>query len=146
MTQKTMKIRMPKEDSTSICRISEKATDFPMPYTVVEVTPYSQDRFDNLISTTLDALEKLIVQKGGEYSGDFDRLANFRRNAMDCGLLQEQIWRVYAAKHWDAIGQYIRDLGTNTTRPRSEPISGRVDDLLVYLLLFKAMLDERGAL
>jgi len=81
--------------------------------------------------------------KGGEYAGDHDRLDNFRRNGANLGLPMEVIWGVYAAKHWDAIGTYIRDLTTGKTRERMEPISGRVDDLLVYLILFKCMIIER---
>ena len=55
----------------------------------------------------------------------------------------ETIWRVYAAKHWDAVGQYIRDLQSGKERLRDEPITGRIHDLIVYLLLFKAMVEER---
>lgn len=55
------------------------------------------------------------------------------------------IWAVYAAKHWDAVMQYIKDQNTGTKRTHLEPIGGRVDDLLVYLLLFKAILEETDA-
>jgi hypothetical protein len=56
----------------------------------------------------------------------------------------ETVWAVYAGKHWDAIQQFIKDQRNGKERERLEPIEGRVDDLLVYLLLFKAMLQERG--
>lgn len=100
--------------------------------------------FSKMVKETFDEVEKLSELKGAEYSGDVDRLKNFRRNGTDLDLPMEVIWRVYAAKHWDAVGQYIRDLHSNKTRVRLEPISGRVTDLIVYLLLFKAMLYERG--
>lgn len=105
---------------------------------------FSHERYRQLISETFKTISDLSELKGGEYSGDTDRLLNFRRNGRDLDLPMEVIWRVYAAKHWDAVGQYIRDLNSRKDRVRLEPISGRVDDLIVYLLLFKAMLIERG--
>lgn len=86
----------------------------------------------------------LSTVKGGEYSGDVDRLLNFRRNAKALALTKEQIWAVYAAKHWDALIQYIQDIQIGRQRPREEQIEGRVDDLITYLILFRAMLDEAG--
>lgn len=106
---------------------------------------FSHTRYADLASETWDRIMELSELKGGEYAGDVDRLANFRRNGLDLGLPMEVIWRVYAAKHWDAIGQYIRDLASGKERDRLEPIEGRVDDLMVYLLLFRAMLEERNA-
>ena len=88
-------------------------------------------------------LQKLGQLKGSEYSGDVDRLENFRRNGVDLELPMESIWRVYAAKHWDAVGQYIRDLQTGKHRTRLESLAGRCDDLIVYLILFKAILQEK---
>ena len=58
----------------------------------------------------------------------------------------EVIWSVYYAKHHDAVMTFCRDLVTDTKRDRLEPISGRVDDMIVSLILFKAMLVERGEL
>lgn len=104
---------------------------------------YSHERWSAMIEEKFDAIRNLAALKGGEYSGDEDRLDNFRRNGVDLGLPMETIWRVYAAKHWDAIGQYVKDLHSNKERSRLEPIAGRVDDLLVYLLLFAAMIEER---
>jgi hypothetical protein len=107
---------------------------------------YSHARWEKLLSSTIEEINKLATLKGGEYAGDEDRLANFRRNGIALGLPIETIWAVYAGKHWDAIQQYIKDTREGTSRVKLEPISGRVDDLLVYLLLLKAMLDERGEL
>jgi hypothetical protein len=104
-----------------------------------------QTTYDKIVAETWETITELGKKKGGEYSGDHDRLENFRRNGERLGLPMETIWAVYAAKHWDAIAQYINDLRTGTNRPRMESIGGRCDDLIVYLLLFKAMLQERGS-
>ena len=99
---------------------------------------------DALIDSAFLKIMELSKLKCGEYAGDDDRLNNFRRNARDLDTNMETVWRVYAAKHWDAIGQFIRDKNNGVQRGRLEPLQGRVDDLLVYLLLFKAMLVEQG--
>lgn len=104
---------------------------------------FSHERWDKMLEESFGRIEELSRLKGGEYSGDSDRLLNFRRNGADLDLPMEIVWRVYAAKHWDAIGQYIRDLQLGAKRTRLESIEGRIDDLLVYLLLFKAMVRER---
>lgn len=106
---------------------------------------FSHAEWLKLVDQTHDMVMKLSTLKGGEYAGDDDRLLNFRRNAEALGLANEQVWAVYAAKHWDAIMQYVKDIGTGKQRTRMESIEGRADDLIVYLMLFKAMVQERSA-
>lgn len=106
---------------------------------------YSQEQWEQLLEASIAEIRRLATLKGGEYAGDVDRLANFRRNAQALGLLPEQVWAVYAGKHWDAISQYCKDLGAGKQWPRAESISGRLDDLIVYSLLMKAMVEEREA-
>jgi hypothetical protein len=105
---------------------------------------YSHKQYDVLVENTIHAIKKLSTLKGGEYAGDTNRIEDFVRNAVDQGLEPEQIWRVYAAKHWDAIGQYVRDVAGGKDRELLEPIHGRADDLIVYLILFKAMVEARA--
>jgi len=105
---------------------------------------FNQTQWEALVADTIEQVKYLAKAKGGEYSGDVDRLLNFRRNGQNLELPMEVIWSVYAGKHWDAITQYIKDLHQGKNRERSEPISGRADDLIVYLLLFKAMVQERA--
>jgi len=103
---------------------------------------FTHDRWAALVEASYVQIKSLAQKKGGEYSGDDDRLLNFRRNGAALGLPMETVWAVYAGKHWDAIQQFIKDQRNGKERERLEPIAGRVDDLLVYLLLFKAMLEE----
>lgn len=105
---------------------------------------FPTENFKKIIDETVHQINELSEKKGGEYSGDDDRLANFRRNANALNLNKEDIWAVYAAKHWDAVMQYIKDGRTGKKRERLESISGRCDDLIVYLLLMKAMIQENG--
>lgn len=103
---------------------------------------YSHKRWEDLLASTIETINTLSVSKGGEYAGDSDRLANFTRNAERLSLSPEQVWAVYAGKHWDAIQQYVQDIATGKRRKRSEKIEGRADDLIVYLILFKAILED----
>ena len=107
---------------------------------------FSSEDFSRLLADTIDQLSSLSKLKGGEYCHGDDRLDNFRRNAAALGLPMEVIWSVYYAKHHDAVMTFCRDLQSGKERTRLEPISGRVDDMIVYLILFKAMLVERGEL
>jgi len=104
---------------------------------------FSHEEYALIVDQTIQQIKELSSLKGGEYAGDEDRLANFRRNAINLGLTMEDVWSVYAAKHWDAIMQYVKDLRDNKTRKRLESIEGRMDDLIVYLILAKAMYRER---
>lgn len=104
--------------------------------------PDNFEEYNRIVDETWNNIQRLSHLKGGEYAGDQDRLANFRRNANALGIGMETVWAVYAAKHWDAIMQYVKDVATRTNRVRSEPIEGRIDDLIVYLLLFKAIIRE----
>lgn len=103
-----------------------------------------QEFDEKIFQPTIKQMQELGRVKGGEYSGDADRLDNFKRNAAALGLDPLQVWAVYAAKHWDSLMTFIRDITEGKTdRPRSEAIDGRADDLLVYMMLFKALLLER---
>ena len=110
------------------------------------MTEYSHDRYAYLIQFVKDEMDKLGKLKGGEYAGDNDRLANFRRNAASIGLPMESIWAVYCAKHWDAIMQYVKDENNGVKRERLEGLEGRAMDIIVYMTLFIAMLDEKQRL
>jgi hypothetical protein len=102
----------------------------------------TNDEFYNDLDETQTSISSLATTKGREYSGDTDRLLNFKRNAAALGLKSSTIWAVYSAKHWDAIMQHVRDLEQNTPRELSEPINGRINDLILYLILLKGILRE----
>ena len=105
---------------------------------------FTTDQLHEIIEETIEQIRTLSELKGSEYSGDDDRLANFRRNAKNLDLTMEDVWAVYCAKHYDAVMTYIKDLRTGKKRERLESISGRLDDIIVYSILMKAMVRERG--
>lgn len=96
-----------------------------------------------VMEQTFAEITKLGKLKGGEYSGDVDRLANFRRAAEKFNVPAELPLMIYAGKHWDALSQYTQDLVHEVDRERLEDIQGRIDDLILYMILFKCMRQER---
>lgn len=116
----------------------------PFPPRPSDEMRFNHEQWNELIEETIKQIGELSRIKGGEYAAEGDRLDNFRRNGADCGVPMEVCWRIYAGKHWDSITTYVRDIQAGRDRVRSEPIQGRADDLIVYLLLFKAMCRERG--
>jgi hypothetical protein len=96
-----------------------------------------------LIDETFKKILELRRRKGAEYSEEDDALSNFRRDAAEHDMPMELIWRIFTGKHWDAISQYVKDIVNGTKRKLSEPIESRIDDMIVYLILLKAMIKER---
>ncbi len=103
-----------------------------------------QQQFEILFDETIQSIRHLLVVKGGEYAGSEDRLANFKRGAELTGATPLQVAFIYASKHYDALATYTRDQAIGQSRPRSESISGRLDDLINYCILMKAIIQEEG--
>jgi hypothetical protein len=92
-----------------------------------------QADFEDLVERIRKETTELLVVKGREYAGDADRLANFKRGAV-------------LTKHYDALATYIRDNQAGDTMPvLSEPITGRVADLINYCVLAWALIEEKQA-
>ena len=95
--------------------------------------------FEALMGNTFGNLTKLSASKGLEYSGETDRLANFKDQAKLLGFASPiQVLGVYLNKHLGSINKFIAG-GTAS----SEPIEGRIDDAILYLVLLKALISER---
>lgn len=83
------------------------------------------------------AITEINRTKGADYAGDQDALSNFKRHAEHLGLTPEQIWAVYGSKHWDAVITYCK-----TGAVKSEPIEGRLHDVILYCFLLLGLIDE----
>lgn len=98
----------------------------------------NKSEFKHLLLTTHARLLELTNTKGEEYARSDDQLANFKRAAEEAGIRPDQAWLVFFNKHIDSIKHYIRG-GTVT-----EDINSRIDDALLYLILYKAIVNERA--
>lgn len=97
--------------------------------------------FLDLTDDTFARMKSLTATKGVEYKGGAtdDQFANFKRYAQRARVTVGQAWSVLFGKHLDAIDTFIRDDAMGIGRKRSEPIEGRIDDAILYLLLLKGM-------
>lgn len=67
-------------------------------------------------------------------------LANFEDEAANFNTSREVVWGIFAGKHWRGIRAYI-----NGHRSQREDVRGRIKDLIVYLILLWAMIDDTEA-
>lgn len=104
----------------------------------------NQSDFKQVVGETLVRTADLLVSKGEEYAGSADRLANFKRGAQLTGCTPLQVLFVYMSKHYDALATYVRKEASGEGQQLSEPIEGRLDDLINYCLLAQAIIAEGG--
>ncbi len=84
--------------------------------------------------------ELMALRNAGqkEYAhDDSSPFANFERGAKDAGLDRKQVLWIYAMKHKDGIAAALQ--GHTSQR---EDVRGRINDLIVYLLLMRGMYNE----
>jgi len=72
----------------------------------------------------------------GEQRGD--RTAAFKRIARDTEISPEKVWYVFFSKHIGAIVSYIK-----RGQVESEPIDGRIDDAINYLVLLGDLIGQK---
>lgn len=114
----------------------------------------NRDQHLAVIHGTLESILKLSESKGIEYAGvdAFSNVhSNFDRHADALKMIPEKVLWVYFAKHTDSLNTYVNRIvdprveQTQVAPPApSEPIEGRIDDAILYLLLLKGMVYRRG--
>ena len=98
----------------------------------------NKNQFRLMLDATHNNLVSMTATKGEEYSRDNDdQLANFKRQAADLGVSSIMVLAVYLNKHLDAIKSFIKN-----GREFSEPIGGRIDDSILYLILLKGLISD----
>lgn len=92
---------------------------------------------DKFLEKTLE----IMRVKGHDYrqGNDNDLIHNFRTVSEAVNEPMEKVWFTYFYKHYAALTTYIKNGGQS----ESEPIEGRISDLIVYLLLFHEILLDK---
>jgi hypothetical protein len=93
--------------------------------------------FDILRNEAYARICKISDTKGHDYSGQEDALRNFKTNGEALGITPMQVWGVLCIKHWDAVMTFLREGDV-----KSEPVEGRIDDVILYLFLLQALIKE----
>ena len=73
-----------------------------------------------------------------EYAQSEDAHANFRRQGEALAIPPEKVLWIFATKHWDGVASWIKGRRDNLR----ENIRGRIKDLIVYLILLWALVDD----
>lgn len=100
--------------------------------------------FQTVLNDAVDDIHRLLQVKGGEYAPGDNRLANFQEASKRLGMSPIQVALVYLDKHYAAICNYAKDQANRISRPRSEPITGRISDAINYLILIRALLEDQS--
>jgi hypothetical protein len=95
-----------------------------------EVEEFFKERFSQIMSLREAGQKEYAHDRGNAF-------ANFERLAGDLDLDRQQILWVYAMKHRDGIAAYLK--GHTSQR---EDVRGRIQDLIVYLFLLWAMIED----
>lgn len=99
--------------------------------------------FRKSIDRLYERLVALTRTKGQEYKGrDASQFANFERHAAAMGMIREQVLFVYLMKHMDSITTFIKDRAAGQHHQYAEPVTGRIDDAILYLLLLRGMVED----
>lgn len=94
---------------------------------------------EELFNKVTSEMRELLVNKGKEYASDADALNNFKAGAADVGVTPLQIAWIFYQKHASAVKSYIKT-GKEFS---SEPIEGRLLDLINYSFLIYCLIAEQ---
>jgi len=83
----------------------------------------------------------VMKSKVKSYSGLKDAFGNFKRIAIKRDVPVALVWSIYFEKHLDALNSYL-----NGQYDDSEPIEGRLLDLVNYIFLLYGILAEEKIL
>lgn len=94
--------------------------------------------FNDLLQTTFVEIFELSQTKGKEYTQDGDRLKNFVETGEDLNIHPSKTCFLFMKKHWDSLRSFMKFGKVHST----ESIESRIHDLILYLILLKAILKE----
>lgn len=103
--------------------------------------------FQKRVQETFAQIETLTASKGEEYAegrAASNQHANFDHEATELDMSPEKVAMVYLGKHMSSIKSWVKGLEGQTSVTASEPMEGRFNDAILYLLLLKCMYIRRN--
>lgn len=100
----------------------------------------TQDAFAALVNRQMAECGELLNGKGQEYVPDpnKDALSNFKESGKDLDIDPAKVAMIFLNKHIRSIKTYIR-----TRKEGAEPITGRISDAINYLILLRALFEDK---
>jgi len=96
-----------------------------------------------IIEHTFRDITDIFKTKGKAYANnEIDQLDNFKRLGKNLSLHPVIPLMVYTTKHWDSINNYISCRIRKEESYDPEDIDGRINDVILYLILLKCLLEE----
>lgn len=100
---------------------------------------------EEMFNECLETLDK----KGTEYqnnplNAEIDVFRNFKRTGEELGIDKMTVLFIFMKKHWDSISGYVKNKQAGITPSLTEPINGRIMDLINYLLILNSMIKENN--
>lgn len=98
-----------------------------------------QDEFDLIITNRLKKVQDILIQKGKEYSKDYDKLHNFNTASRIKGCTPIEALDGMMLKHYVSY----QDMVQGKVDITSEMIDAKIGDLIAYLLLAECVLEDK---
>jgi hypothetical protein len=102
----------------------------------------TEERFDQIISETLDKIKETLIVKGKEYRRNNNVFHNFDEGSKRSGLIREKVLDGFLLKHEISIADMTNDL-VEGKLPKIETVEEKFGDNLIYLLIKKASIIDK---
>lgn len=112
-------------------------------FIVQQVLRCNTSYLDGIKEMTFTHINELLATKGEEYSSNTNRFENFLDGAREEDTQPEYVLWFMMLKHWLSLKKFRRELKTSIRRPLVM-WSEKIDDMITYLILLKAMVAKRA--
>lgn len=101
----------------------------------------TRDKVAKVMEKVVSEIAALREAGQKEYAGgEENAFGNFERIANEIKIDRKKVLWTYAMKHKDGIASFL-----NGHTSQRESVEGRINDLIVYLILLRAMIEEDSA-
>jgi len=102
------------------------------------------EKFNEIINTRIESINKSLITKGKEYARGDDRLWNFKRGASISRKTLPRTVEGYLTKHIASFYDIIDDFDKGI-HPSRELINEKFGDIINYMILMEAVLIEESS-
>jgi hypothetical protein len=106
-------------------------------------TVSQEENFERVVNETLQQIKDTLLIKGKEYRRNGDVFHNFNEGAKRTNQTPEKVLQGFALKHDVSVNDMITDLAEGIT-PTAAAVNEKMNDILIYNILLKAMLLNRA--
>jgi hypothetical protein len=102
-----------------------------------------EENFERVVSDTLQQIKDTLLIKGKEYRRNGDVFHNFNEGAKRTSQTPEKVLQGFALKHDVSVNDMVTDLAAGVN-PTVAAVNEKMNDILIYNILLKAMLLNRA--